>query len=359
MRQWKTLEPLSVSPQLLDAAGSVAVVWDTGVWTLGRTEQLAWAAASLAQAHADVRLFPLAERANTVGTLLTGMGPDMLPGMRPVADAAARAEVEAVTGAPALEEAGAALSALLEGGGQALYVMGEDLISSAGDPEALRESLANLELLIVQDIFMSPTAELADVVLPGASFAEKGGHFTNFEGRRGALAPAIIPVGDARPDWEIIARLAAALGNDFGWRSHEPISEEIERLWRMPDIEGGEPIGDFNGALSPAIDSGAFTLATEQHLYTAGATGRRAPSLALMLPDAVAELNPEDAKNLNVTDGDAISLASHAGALNLKTMVASRVPRGVVNLPDRFLEAPPRRLDSAAPNGIPVQVTKR
>ncbi len=350
---------LGAMRRLLDAAGSVAVVWDTGVWTLGRASQVARAAASLAQAHADVRLFPLAERANTVGTLLAGMAPDTLPGLRPVADAAARAEVEAVTGAPALEESGASLSELLEGGGRALYVMGEDLVSSAGDPDAMRENLANLELLIVQDIFMSPTAELADVVLPGASFAEKGGHFTNFEGRRGPLAPAIIPVGDARPDWEIIARLAAALGNDFGWRSHEPISQEIERLWRMPDIEGGEPVGDFNGALAPAINGGTFTLSTEQHLYTAGVAGRRAPSLALMLPDAVAELNPEDAKNLNVTDGDAISLASHAGALNLKTLVASRVPRGVVNLPDRFLEAPPRRLDSAAPNGIPVQVTKR
>ena len=78
-----------------------------------------------------------------------------------------------------------------------------------------------------------------------------------------------------------------------------------------------------------------------------------------MLPDAVAELNPADAEELGVADGDAISVASHAGALNLKSLVASRVPRGVVNLPDRFLDAPPRRLDPAGPNGIPVQVTKR
>ncbi len=343
----------------LGAAGSIAVVWDTGVWTLGRTKELAQAAAGLVQAYADVRLFPLAERANTVGTLLTGMAPDMLPGLRPVADAEARAEVEGVTGASAPEDAGPSLAAFLGGSAKALYVMGEDLVGSAGDPDATREHLSNLELLIVQDIFMSPTAEVADVVLPGASFAEKGGHFTNFEGRRGALAPAIIPVGDAHPDWEIIGRLAAALGHDFGWRSHEPISEELERLWRMPDIEGGAPIGDLNGALTQTNGSEGFTLATEQHLYTAGVTGRRAPSLSLMLPEAVAELNPADADDLGVTDGDAISLASHAGALNLKTLVASRVPRGVVNLPDRFLEAPPRRLDPTGPNGIPVQVTKR
>ena len=343
----------------LAAAGSVAVVWDTGVWTLGRTEELASAAASLVQAFADVRLFPLAERANTVGTLLTGMAPDMLPGLRPLTDAEALDEIEAVTGTPTPPDPGSSLADFLAGGASALYVMGEDLVGSAGDPETMRAQLASLDLLIVQDIFMSPTAEAADVVLPGASFAEKGGHFTNFEGRRGALAPAIIPVGDARPDWEIIARLAAALGSDFGWRSHEPISNELEHLWRMPDIEGGEPIADLNGALSQANGSEGFTLATEQHLYTAGVTGRHAPSLALMLPDAVAELNPADAEELGVSDGDAISVASHAGALNLKSLVASRVPRGVVNLPDRFLDAPPRRLDPTGPNGTPVQVTKR
>jgi len=343
----------------LAAAGSVAVVWDTGVWTLGRTEELAAAAASLTQAYADVRLFPLAERANTVGTLLTGMAPDMPPGLRPLTDAEALDEIEAVTGAPPPPDSGASLADFLAGAASALYVMGEDLVGSASDPQAMREQLANLDLLIVQDIFMSPTAESADVVLPGASFAEKGGHFTNFEGRRGALAPAIIPVGDSRPDWEIIARLAAALGSDFGWRSHEPISEELERLWRMPDIEGGEPIADLNGALSQANGSEGFTLATEQHLYTAGVTGRHAPSLALMLPDAVAELNPADAEELGVADGDPISVASHAGALNLKSLVASRVPRGVVNLPDRFLDAPPRRLDPTGPNGTPAQVTKR
>ena len=352
-------EALNAMRDALADAGSIAVVWDTGVWTLGRTEELASAAASLTHAYADVRLFPLAERANTVGTLLTGMAPDTLPGLRPVANADARAEIEAATGASTPEDAGPSLAAFLDGEANALYVMGEDLIGSAGDPEAMREQLSSLDLLIVQDIFMSPTAELADVVLPGASFAEKGGHFTNFEGRRGALAPAIIPVGDARPDWEIIARLAAALGNDFGWRSHEPISAELEGLWRMPDIEGGEPIADLNGALAQTNGADGFTLATEQHLYTAGVTGRHAPSLSLMLPDAVAELNPADAEDLGVSDGDPLSVASHAGALNLKTLVASRVPRGVVNLPDRFLDAPPRRLDPTGPNGTPVQVTKR
>ena len=344
----------------LKSARSTAVVWDTGVWTLGQADQLARAAASLAKAYSDVRLFPMAERANTAGTLLTGMSPEMLPGLRPISDPSARAEVEALTGGVVPSEPGSSYDALFTDKSlKALYVMGEDILSSAADPDKTRECLAASELLIVQDIFMSQTAELADVVLPGTSFAEKGGHFTNFEGRCGVLAPAIIPVGDARPDWEIVARLAAALGIDFGWRSHEPITAELNKLWRMPEIAGGSSVGDSGSALAPDLDAGTFLLATEQHLYTAGATGRRAPSLASMLPDAVVELNPQDAATLNVADGDPISVVSHTGALNLKAMVARRVPQGVVNLPDRFLDAPPRQLDPTGPNGTTVRVTKR
>ena len=344
----------------LSKAGSIAVVWDTGIWTQGSAERIGHAVAGLATAFEDVRLFPMAERANTVGTLLTGMAPTLLPGIRSVNDAKARAEIESVLGSPSPKLPGKSWDTIFSHGDiKALYVMGEDLIDSAPDPDGIREALRACELLVVQDIFMSPTAEVADVVLPGTSFAEKQGHFTNFEGRLVPIAPAIIPVGDARPDWEIIARLAAALGKDFGWRTTEPISDEIAQLWREPDIQAGTPIETINVPERPGIGTDTFVLSAEQHLYTAGATGRRAPSLACMLPEAVAELNPDDATRLNVTNGDPISLASDSGSLNLKALVARRVPRGVVNLPDRFLDAPPQRLNPKSPNGTRVHVTKR
>ncbi len=344
---------------LLDDAQSVAVVWDTGVWTHGRAEKIAHAAANLALSREDVRLFPLPERANAAGTLLMGMAPDRLPGMRSIDDQDTRRDYEQLSGASVPAEPGAPFEAFASSDLRALYVMGEDVLAGSEDPAGLRTALQECELLIVQDLFMNATAELADVVLPGASFAEKGGHFTNFEGRLGRLETAIQCTGQARPDWEIIARLAAALGQDFGWRSDAPISTEIARVWRAPAAAGSLESVPVDGAPAPNGDPDTLLLATEQHLYTAGVTGRYAPSLAAMLPDAVAELSPDDAQRLNIRDGDPVTLASHAGALDLKALVSQRVPGGVVSLPDRFLEAPPRRLDPRGPDGIRVRVTRR
>ncbi|MBM3464552.1 MAG: 2Fe-2S iron-sulfur cluster binding domain-containing protein [Armatimonadetes bacterium] len=346
--------------ELLASARSVAVVWDTGLWTRGRAERIARAVANLALAYPDVRLFPLAERANAVGTLLTGMAPDELPGLRALSDAAERAAFEQIVGATTPATPGLAWPAFAYAGRlKALYVMGEDVVGGAEEPDALRAALASAELVVVQDIFMNATAALAHVVLPGASFAEKGGHFTNFEGRWGRLTRAIGSVGEARPDWEIVARLAATLGGDFGWRTDAPITAELEQVWRVPPTTGSREAAHVDGAAAPDASGDALVLATEQHLYTAGVTGRFAPSFTVMLPEAIAELNDEDAGRLSLTSGDRITLSAEMGALDLKVLVSARVPRGVVSLPDRFIEAPPRSLHRRTPDGVGVKVTKR
>ncbi len=327
---------------LIAGASSVAVVWDTGIWTHGRGDRIARAAANLALSGSDVRLFPLPERANAAGTLLMGMAPDLLPGLRDATDAS-----------------GIPFDELVPSGQlKALFVMGEDVAGGAGDPEAMRAALADAELVVVQDVFLNATAEVADVVLPGATFAEKGGHFTSFEGRRRQLGPSITGVGQSRPDWEIVARLAAAMGHDFGWRSHEPIAAAIDHVWQTPESSGDQTLVHVDGAELPPEDPDAFVLATEQHLYTAGVSGRYAPGFTSMLPEAVAELSPDDATRLRIEDDDRISVTSASGAVNLKAMISERVPSGVVSLPDRFLEASPRTLDPRAPDGIRVRVSK-
>lgn len=344
--------------QIVGAAGSVAVVWDTGVWTLGKADKIAQAAANLALARDGVKLFPLAERANSVGTFRVGMAPDLLPGARPLADAEARGEISDAWGVELSEEPGLPFAEFVEGPMRALYVMGEDVVGGAANPSGVSAALREADLVVAQDIFMNATTEVADVVLPGTTFAEKGGHYSNFEGRLGRLEPAIPPVGDARPDWEIVARIAAAMGADFGWRSHEPISEELARLSVAPSISGSGQAVSVNGADLPSVNGDRLVLATEQHLYTAGVAGRHAPSLTLMLPDAVAELNPDDAERLQIAHGDRVHVASAGGEVNLKAMVARRVPSGVVSLPDRFLEAAPRQLDPRSPDGTAVRVSK-
>jgi predicted molibdopterin-dependent oxidoreductase YjgC len=344
--------------RLVGSAESVAVAWDTGIWTLGRAAKIAQAAANLALARDGVKLFPLPERANSVGTFRVGMAPDLLPGARPLADADARNQVGETWGVEISDDPGLPFADFVEGPMQALYVMGEDVVGGAANPDGMRAALRDASLVIAQDIFMNVTTEVADVVLPGASFAEKGGHFTNFEGRLGRLEPAIPPVGEARPDWEVVARIAAAMGADFGWRSHEPISAELATLSMPPSIPGSRRAVAMNGAELPPLNGDRLVLATEQHLYTAGVAGRHAPSLTVMLPDAVAELNPDDAERLQIAHGDRVHVASAGGEVNLKALVARRVPSGVVSLPDRFLEAAPRQLDPRAPDGTAVRVSK-
>ena len=285
------------------------------------------------------------------------MAPDLLPGARPLTDADARGQVGEAWGVDLNDEPGLPFNDFVEGPMQALYVMGEDVVGGAANPSGMRAALRDAPLVIAQDIFTNATTEIADVVLPGTTFAEKGGHYTNFEGRLGRLEQAIPPVGDSRPDWEIVARIAAAMGADFGWRSHEPISEELASLSMPPSIPGSGQAVAVSGAHLPA-DDGRLILATEQHLYTAGVAGRHAPSLTVMLPDAVAELNPADAERLQIAHGDRVHVASAGGEVNLKAMVARRVPSGVVSLPDRFLEAAPRQLDPRTPDGTAVRVSK-
>ncbi len=349
-------DTLTAMRSRVQAAGTVAVVWDTGVWTLGKAEAIAQGAANLALAHDGVKLFPLPERANAAGTFLLGMAPDLLPGARPLSDDEARRQASDAWGAPVPAEPGLAFDDFIDGPMQALYVMGEDVVGGSANPQGAQAALERARLVVAQDIFMNATTEAADVVLPGATFAEKGGHFTNFEGRLGRLAPAIPPVGKARPDWEIVARVSAAMGADFGWRSHEPISTELAGLMQRPSLPGSRESAAVNGA-APAPADG-FVLATEQHLYTAGVSGRRADSLTLMLPEAVAELNAGDAQRLSIAHGDRIRLSADGGEVNLKALVADRVPPGVVSLPDRFLEAAPRQLDPRAPDGAAVRVHK-
>ncbi len=344
--------------QTVAQADSVAVVWDTGIWTLDQASQIAQAAANLALTQSNVKLFPLPERANTVGTFQVGMAPDLLPGARPLLDLEARQQVETAWDSDIDPTPGLPFDEFASGPMQALFVMGEDIVGGAWNSQTTRTALTNANLVVVQDIFMNGTTDVADVVLPAASFAEKGGHFTNFEGRLGRLEAAIPPIGEARPDWEIVARIAAAMGTDFGWRSEEPITAELADLSTPPSLAGSGKAVEIDRPLISENDENTFILATEQHLYTAGVAARHAPSLSVMLPEAVAELNPEDAERMKITDGDRVLVASASGEINLKALVAQRVPSGVVSLPDRFLEAAPQKLDPRSPDGASVRVSK-
>jgi predicted molibdopterin-dependent oxidoreductase YjgC len=262
--------------------------------------------------------------------------------------------------------------------------MGENPMVSDPDINHVRESLKKLDLLVVQDIFMTETAEFAHVVLPSACYAEKDGTFTNTERRVQMVRKAIDPPGDARQDWEIITDLANRMGYPMHYASAKEIMEEITRLvpiyggilyerleddglqWPCPTKEHpgtrylhkdkfSRGLGLFTPVeyLPPAeqvdeeypliLTTGRVTF----HFHT-GTMTRRSPTLNKQSPEGYVEVNPEDARVLGIGNGEVVKVKSRRGEISIKTRVSTIVPMGTVFIPFHFAEAAANMLTNAA-----------
>lgn len=261
---------------------------------------------------------------------------------------------------------------------RALYILGEDPAMTEPDSNHARACLTNSEFIVLQEIFPSETAAYADVLLPGASFAEKHGTFTNTERRVQPIRPAIAPLGEARPDWQITSELAQAVltrtdrqprGPSAGWdyAAAADVLAEINGLTpsyagiTAERIDRGErlqwPVPDTNHPGTPILHQHQFTrglgkfhavdylpaaelpdedypllLTTGRVLYHwhGGELTRRASGLSAICPDPVVELSPDDASRHRIADGDWITLQSRRGELKARVRITTRVAEGVV-----------------------------
>src|SRR5487761_2693888 len=170
---------------------------------------------------------PLLEDNNSLGARDMGLLPDWLPGYRQVSDAQSRADLEQTWGVKLPDTPGLAYEAMLDGGVKALYALGAN--PAAHLDERQRAKLADLEFLVVQDVFLTETAALATVVLPAVSYAEKDGTFTNTERRVQVVRKAMLELPGARADWQIVRDVARALGLDWNYSGVAPILAEISR----------------------------------------------------------------------------------------------------------------------------------
>ena len=261
-----------------------------------------------------------------------------------------------------------------------IYIMGEDPVLSDPNSAHVVEALKNLRFIVVQDILPSETAKFADVVLPGASFAEKDGTFTNTERRVQRVRKAIEPIGDSKPDWAIISEIASRLGYQMKYESPGEIMEEIGSLtpsyggihydrleqgglqWpcRTEDDPGmrylhegvfARGFGKFNPTpyheeFELPDETYPIILSTGRMLYHwhGGTMSRHSRGLAEIKPEAEVEINPEDAKKLNCLDGDLVELASRRGKIITKVKVTDRSPEGVAFMTFHFKEAPVNQL---------------
>ena len=190
----------------------------------------------------------LREDCNSQGAADCGLLPDKLPGFVHISDESGRKKIEELWKAKLPDKQGLDFNQILkeihEKKIKALYIMGEDPLAKYPDKDYVESALKKIDFLVVQDIFMTETARLADVVLPGASFAEKNGTFTNVERRVQRLRKAFDPLGNSKADWEIICLLAQVMGYGFDYLSAKDIFDEMARVSPIYRHVSYEEIGD-------------------------------------------------------------------------------------------------------------------
>ncbi len=357
----------------------------TGVDNVKAICNLAMLTGNVGFASAGVN--PLRGQNNVQGACDMGGLPNVFPGYQAVTVPENVAKFSQAWGRPLSDKPGLTImemvQAIDEGRMKALYVVGENPKLSDPDMNHLRHALGKLDLLIVQELFLSETAQGADVVFAAASVAEKDGTFTNTERRCLRLNKAIEPVGESLPDWEIISRLATAMGYPMSYGSAEEIFREIASLtpsyagmsyqrlginglqWPCPTPEhpGTRFLhkdrftrgrGKFHAIAyqDPAELPDAeypYFLTTGRMFahYHTGTMTRVSPHLDREQPTGYVEINPVDAARLHIQEGDQLVVSSRRGRIEVPAKISPSVLPGNLFLPIHFGENPTNVLTSA------------
>ncbi|HCN78457.1 MAG TPA: formate dehydrogenase subunit alpha [Verrucomicrobiales bacterium] len=316
-----------------------------------------------------VGVCPLRGQNNVQGSCDMGSFPHELPGYRHVSDAATRALFDAAWGVEIDPEPGLRipnmLEAALDGSFKGLYCQGEDIVQSDPNTQHVEAALREMECVVVQDIFLNETAKFAHVLLPGSSFLEKDGTFTNAE-RRISRVRKVMPPLAGKADWEVTVALANALGYPMHYSHPSEIMDEIARLTpsftgvsyekirRMGSVQW--PCNEEHPEGTPVMHVDEFVrgkgrfvmteyIPTDEKIgpryplllttgrilsqYNVGAQTRRTAN-SIWHPEDVIEIHPHDAEERGIKDGDWVSIKSRAGETALHAQITDRVAPGVV-----------------------------
>ena len=331
---------------------------------------------------------PLRGQNNVQGACDMGALPNMLPGYQPVTNPEARAKFEKVWKHPIDDKPGIPVTEMIgaidAGKLKAMYIIGENPIMSEPDAGHAKRALKKLDFLVVQDIFATETAVLADVILPAATFAEKDGTFTSTERRIQKLNKAVEPPGEAMPDYQIVSMLATKMGYLFNYKNTAEIMEEVASLTPIYGGVSHERLG-VNGIQWPCrdgLDQGTPTLhvnrfsrglgkfhaieyksAAEsvselfpllmttgrvlEHWHT-GTMSRRSSILESLAPGGSIDIHPDDALRLGILDGDAIAISSQRGKIETKVHLTETTAPGLAFMAFHWHEAPVNMLTNSA-----------
>jgi formate dehydrogenase major subunit len=341
-------------------------------------------------------LHPLRGQNNVQGASDAGLIPMFYPDYQSVEDPAIRAKFEAAWGRPLDPRRGLTVveitRAALEGAIRGMYILGENPFLSDPNVNKVREALAKLEFLVVQDIFLTETAEFADVILPASSYLEKQGTYTNTDRRVQIGRPALRMPGQARLDWQILCELSTRMGYPLRYDSPSEIFDEFAsltdayrtlrydnlgptgKLWPNPDplhddgpvvlFEEGFPTPNGRAKFVPVeweaareLPDARYPLVLNtgrllEHWHT-GSMTRRSKALDAIEPEAFVMLHPQDAAERGIEEGSFVAVESRRGRVTCRARVDTSECRGAVFMPFHFREAAANLLtiDELDPDG--------
>lgn len=331
---------------------------------------------------------PLRGQNNVQGACDMGGLPNVFTGYQPVTDAGVREKfAKAWDVAELPDKVGMTVTEMIPSAGKdikALYILGENPMLSDADVDHVKKRLEALDFLVVQDIFLTETAKLADVVLPSACFAEKDGTFTNTERKVLRVRKAVDAPGQAVEDYRIICAIATQMGYDMAYDTASAIMKEINAVtpsyggisyqriekegltWPCPTAEhAGTPVLHRTGFVrgkgvffpieyqppAEVPDSEyPFVLTTGRvhaHYHT-GTMTRKGGALNRLYPEALAEINVADASAMNLADGEYVNIVSRRGSVRVKALVSDSTDRGVAFVPFHFYEVAVNKLTNSA-----------
>ncbi|WP_455380841.1 formate dehydrogenase subunit alpha [Acidihalobacter prosperus] len=319
--------------------------------------------------------YPLRGHNNVQGASDFGALTTFLPGYQSVDDESARKRFGEAWGATLPDTPGLdnhdMVDAVHNGDLKSMYVIGEDMALVDSNALYVQSAFEKLDFFVVQDIFMSRTAQYADVVLPAAPSVEKTGTFTNTERRIQRLYEVMPPLGEARPDWQILTELASHMGHAWSYQGPDEIMDEAARLTPLFEGVNYNRLRDFNSLQWPVRADGTDTpiLFTDQFPFPDGRArlhpvawlepeemtdehynlhlnnGRllehfhegnltyRSQGILSQVPDSFVELSPELANKLKITDGASVRLTSRRGSIKTRVLVTERVQGNELYMP--------------------------
>ena len=381
-------ESIELAALMIGKAERLSIIFGNGICCGSRGLDCVTALANLGMLNGIIGqrgagLYALKQDNNAQGACDMGALPDFLPGYRSVEDNNVRKSFEELWGVELSALPGLNAVQMVEQAGdgrlKGMLIVGENPVASLPSPAVTRRGLSSLEFLVVVDMFLTETAALANLVLPAASFAEKEGTFTNFEGRIRPVRRAVAGPGDSLPDFDIILRLARRMGHEMPYISPQEVMEEIREMVPayqatagltgeaddadLGPASGFSGTGRLHGGLFPSgfvrfspvqyaaptevPDEGyplTLLIGTTLGRFGSGARTARSARLKRSFPQSWVEIGESDAERFGLRAGDKVKVISSVSEISSVVVMTQTLPTGTIFMPMSFPESPVNEL---------------